>query len=142
MSTPKPYLGLTAAAFVVDVRRTKHAMGLGPEGFSGPLVASSDATATPETEPTGFFEFDNNADSDLVATLEALCGGDVPGLDINGNPIMWGEDGIISQADAIAAFAHPNVKIIGFVGVSDTERDGIFASVIDDLGYKRRPEAD
>lgn len=141
MSTPLPFLCATDAAHVVAVRRVMGDIGLGYGGIPVPLVAVDDETATPESEPTGYFTYDQSANSDLVATLQALVGGDVPGLDINGNPVMWGVGDISTQAEAIAAFASPNVAIISAVGVDVDLLDGWVAATLASLGYKKRPDA-
>lgn len=139
MSTPLPYLGVVTAAAAENVRLVLGAMGLGYGGMSVPMVDKDDNTATYETTPTGFMQYDGSADSDLVATLQALVGGDVPGLDNNGNPILWGEEGVISQADAIAAFGSENVQIISAVGVSAADLGAWRDANVDALGYKMRP---
>lgn len=141
MSTPLPYLGVTSAANVANVRLVLGAMGLGWGGFGVVLIDIGDVD-TPTATPTGYHQFDATADSDLVATLQALCGGDVPGLDISGNPILWGESGIISQADAIAAFADNKVKIISGVGVTADELIGWRDANVASFGYKKRTDAD
>jgi hypothetical protein len=140
MTTSLPYLGVAKAAAITNVRLTLGAMGLGFGGLGVPMVAKTDDTATSATEPTGYMQYDGSADSDLVATLQALVDGDVPGLDINGNPILWGQDGVISQVDAIAAFGTENVQVISAAGVPaallQTWRDENISA----LGYKLRPE--
>lgn len=141
MTTSLPYLGVAKAAAIDDVRLVLGAMGLGFGGFGVALVASDDDTATPETTPTGYYQYDATADSDLVAALQALVGGDVPGLDQNGNPILWGENGVITQAAAIAAFANENVQIISGVGIASADLQAWRDQNIDALGYKLRPSA-
>lgn len=141
MSTPLPYLGLVVAAAAADARLVLGAMGLGYGGFGVALVDADDDTATPETTPTAYYQYDASADSDLVATLQALVGGDVPGLDINGSPIMWGENGTITQAAAISAFGSENVQIISGVGIPSADLVAWRDQNLDALGYKLRPEA-
>ena len=141
MSTPLPYLGVTSAANVDAVRLVLGAMGTGWGGFGVVLIGINDAD-TPTATPTGYYQYDASADSDLVATLQALAGGDVPGLDINGNPILWGENGLISQADAISAFADNKVQIISAVGVSSELLESWRDENVGVLGYKKRTDAD
>lgn len=139
MSTPLPYLGVVKASAADDVRLVLGAMGLGFGGFGVALVAADDDTATFSTTPTGYHQYDDTADSDLVAALQALVGGDVPGLDQSGNPIMWGENGVITQADAIAAFGSENVQIISAVGVPPALLESWRDDNVGALGYKLRP---
>lgn len=141
MSTPLPYLGVTSAANVADVRLVLGAMGTGWGGFGVVLIDLAD-TDTPSATPTGYYQYDASASSDLVATLQAIAGGDVPGLDINGNPILWGQGGIISQADAIAAFADNKVQIISAVGVPSNLLESWRDENVGVLGYKKRTDAD
>lgn len=141
MSTPLPYLGVTSAANVDAVRLVLGAMGTGWGGFGVVLIGIND-TDIPTATPTGYYQYDASASSDLVATLQALAGGDVPGLDINGNPILWGENGIISQADAIAAFSDNKVQIISAVGVQSSLLESWRDENVGVLGYKKRTDAD
>ena len=53
MSTPLPYLGVTSAANVADVRLVLGAIGLGWEGYGVVLIGLSD-TDTPTATPTGY----------------------------------------------------------------------------------------
>lgn len=141
MSTPLPYLGVTSAANVDAVRLVLGAMGTGWGGFGVVLIGIND-TDIPTATPTGYYQYDASASSDLVATLQAIAGGDVPGLDINGNPILWGQNGIISQADAIAAFASNKVQIISAVGVGSELLERWRDENVGVLGYKKRTDAD
>lgn len=139
MSTPHPYLVITSTEFIDNARLVYGAFGLGFGSIGTPLVPKSGPN-TPTTEPTGFCMFDESATSDIVTTLQALVGGDVPGLDKDGSPIMWGEEGVISQADAIATFAHPNVQIISAVGWPMETIHTWRAATVDARGYVVRAE--
>ena len=135
MTTPLPYLGIVLAAHAANVRLTLGAMGLGFGGFSRPLVAVDDDTATPESTPLAFAQMDASADSDLVSTLQALCYGDLP--QIEG---QWGEDGVIAAAAAQTAFGGNNVTIVSAAGLADEDRADWIAGNLANLGYKFRPE--
>ncbi len=141
MSTPHPYLVITSTEFVDNARLVYGAFGLGFGSIATALV-DKDGPNAPTTTPTGYCMFDESATSDIVGALQALVGGDVPGLDKDGNPILWGESGIISQADAIATFAHPNVQIISAVGWPMETIHTWRAATVDAKGYAVRVEAD
>ena len=137
--TAQPYLGIVEDAHVVNARATLDAMGLGPAGFAVPLVDKDDNTATHETAPLAWCLMDASADNVLVQTLQALCGGDAPGLDVNGNTILWGVDGVISQVDALEAFGGDHVRIVSVVGVPENERLAWITGELALHGYKLRP---
>jgi hypothetical protein len=137
--TAQPYLGIVEDAHVVNARATLDAMGLGPAGFSVPLVDKDDNTATFESPALAWCQMDASADNILVGQLQALCGGDAPGLDANGNTILWGVDGVISQVDALEAFGGNHVMIVAIVGKPENERLTWINGELALHGYKKRP---
>lgn len=141
MSTPLPYLGVVTAAAAANVRLVLGAMGLGFGGFGVPMVAQGDEEATPESEPTGFMQYDGSADSELVAALQSLVAGVAPAIDGFGSTIAWGEDGLIAEADAVAAFGGESVQIISAAGVAAGDLQAWRNANIDALGYRMRPAA-
>lgn len=75
------------------------ARGMGPETFSR-KVCAIDPEATYETAPTHWLMSMANGDATELAILQAMAGGDLPDLP---EGVVWGEDGVISAAAAIAA---------------------------------------
>lgn len=75
------------------------ARGMGPETFSR-KVCAIDPEATYETAPTHWLMSLANGDAAELAILQAMTGGDLPDLP---EGVVWGEDGVISAAAAIAA---------------------------------------
>ena len=75
------------------------ARGDGPETFTRKICAA-DPDATPETTPTHWLMSDANGDDAELSILMAMTQGNLPDLP---DGVVWGEDGVISEADAIAA---------------------------------------
>ena len=72
----------------------------GQRAFVIPLGATIAGPAT------HFGMYDETTRAPANAVLFSACkAGDVPDEDVNGDPIAWGEDGILSLVDAQAAFA-------------------------------------
>jgi len=75
------------------------ARGHGPETFTRKLCAIN-PSATPSTPATHFLMSNAAGDQEELAILMAMTGGDLPDLP---EGIVWGEDGVISAANAMAA---------------------------------------
>lgn len=76
----------------------------GPSSFTRTLCAI-DPNATSDTPPTAICMYDQAATMQDAVIYAAAQGGTLPTLDDAGHEIAWGEGGIISEADAKAAFA-------------------------------------
>lgn len=107
-----PTIIITTDAAKVDVNRVFDATGRGPATCSVPLVAADDETATYETPATHWFGQDMSATDDLAITWLAMTEGDLP--QING---VWGEDGVISAQDAMAACGSGNLQVYSAGGL-------------------------
>lgn len=81
------------------INRVFAARGLGPETFTR-KVCAIDPGATWETAPTHWLMSMANGDETELAVLMAMTSGDLPDLP---DGTVWGEEGVISAADAMAA---------------------------------------
>lgn len=89
---------------VTDAQKTNinlvfAARGHGPETFTR-KVCALDPLATPETPPTHWLMSDAGSSNEELSILQAMTEGDLPPVP---NGVVWGEDGVISAADAMAA---------------------------------------
>lgn len=94
-----PFVALVTDAFKTDLNRTLAAVGWGPESFTR-KVCAIDPSATWETAPTHWLTSHAGASDTDVAMLQAMTNGDLPILP---EGTVWGENGVISAADAMAA---------------------------------------
>ena len=114
-----PTIGIVAASVRDACNRVLDAQGRGPDSFTRTL-APADPAPTPSTTPTHYFMQDMSATDSLAAAWQALANvGDLPA--ISG---VWGEDGVISAAEAQAACAGGNMHVYTAAGpMTPTERD-------------------
>lgn len=92
------FIAIVTDAELVDCRRVWDAQGLGPENFLIKICAASPGV-TWETPPTHHAVSDAQEPS-MIAAWQAMAYGVLP--EIFG---VWGEDGVIDEASAIAATA-------------------------------------
>lgn len=97
-------MALGIVCIVTDAQKTNlnlvfAARGLGPETFTRKLCAI-DAGATWETAPTHWLMSNAAGDQAELDILTAMTGGDLPDLP---DGVVWGENDVISAADAMAA---------------------------------------
>jgi len=95
---------LPAICIVTDAQKTNinlvfAAMGFGPETFTRKLCAPT-PTPTWQTAPTHWLMSAAGATDTDVATWQAMTAGNLPPLP---EGVVWGADGVISAADAMAA---------------------------------------
>lgn len=94
-----PFVAIVTAAARVDLNRVFGALGAGPNTFSRrccPILP----VPTPATEPTHWLTSSAAASDSDVATLQAMTSGILP---VPPPGVVWGVDGVISEAEAIAA---------------------------------------
>lgn len=116
-----PTICICTAAARTNLNLVWNAMGRGPDTFIRRLASTP---VSEEDTPTHYLMQDMSAYDYDVVRWQALTAGDMPGLDDNGNPIMWGEESVISQEDAIAASTGGNLHIYTAAGpMTPTERD-------------------
>lgn len=107
-----PAILICTDAVKTDCNLVWNATGRGPNTFSVPLVAADDETATYETAPTHWLAQDMSATAELAVTWLAMCDGDLP--QITG---VWGEEGVISAQDAMAACGGGNLQVYSAGGL-------------------------
>lgn len=96
-------MALGIVCIITDAQKTNinlvfSARGLGPETFTRKLCAAG--AATPSTPPTHWLASMANGDQAELNVLTAMTEGDLPDLPMG---VVWGENGVISAADAMAA---------------------------------------
>lgn len=94
-----PYIAIVTDAQKTNLNLVFAAMGEGPETFTRKCCAI-DPNATHETPPTHWLTSAAAATDSDVAMLQAMTEGNLPALP---EGVVWGEDGVISAADAMAA---------------------------------------
>lgn len=94
-----PFIAIVTDAQKTNLNLTFAAMGWGPETFTRKCCAI-DPSATPSTPPTHWLTSAAAATDSDVAMLQAMTEGNLPDLPPG---VVWGEEGVISAADAMAA---------------------------------------
>lgn len=94
-----PFVAVITNAKKNDWNRIGAAIGWGPETFTRKLCAKN-PSATSSTPATHWLCSAAAATDSDVAMLQAMTNGDLPILPPGA---VWGEDGVISAADAMAA---------------------------------------
>lgn len=94
-----PYIALVTAAHRTNLNLVFQAMGWGPETFMRKVCVAS-PSATPSTPPTHWLSSNASASDADVGMINAMTEGNLPPLP---DGTVWGEDGVISAADAMAA---------------------------------------
>lgn len=89
---------IVAAAHKTNINLVFAARGHGPETFTRKLCAVG--SATPATPPTHWLMSNAAGDAEELAVLQAMTQGDLPPVP---EGTIWGEEGVISAADAMAA---------------------------------------
>lgn len=89
---------IIAAAFKTNLNLVFAARGMGPETFTRKLCAAG--AATPSTPATHYLMSLAGGDGEELAILQAMTQGDLPPVP---DGVVWGQDGVISAADAMAA---------------------------------------
>jgi hypothetical protein len=111
-------IGIATAAAVTNVNLVIEAMGRGPGSISrkATTVANPAWTAT----PTHFYMSDQSATPELQAIFLGFANGDLPPLP---EGVVWGENGVISAADALDAITASNFAFASFnEGFEPTEQ--------------------
>lgn len=90
---------IVAAAHKTNINLVFAARGHGPETFTRRLCVI-DPGATDATPPTHWLMSSAAGDAEELAVLQAMTQGDLPPVP---EGTIWGEEGVISAADAMAA---------------------------------------
>lgn len=133
-------IGIGAVAAVVNINLVLEAMGRGPNSLSRPAcVKPTPENGLPEvtweTTPTHRYMSDQGVTSEFAAILHGFANGDLPPLP---EGTVWGEDGVISAADALAAIASTNFAF-GSFNEAFTPGQQV-AAALDALGLVRVPD--
>lgn len=102
-------IGIGAIAAVTNINKVLEAMGRGPNSLSRP--ATSTPNPTWETAPTHKYMSDQGVSGEFAAILLGFANGDLPPLP---EGVVWGEEGVISAADALAAITADNFAFASF----------------------------
>lgn len=102
-------IGIGKVAAVENINLVLEAMGRGPNNLSRP--ATTNPSPTCETPPTHLYMSDQGVTGEFAAILLGFANGDLPPLP---EGTVWGEDGIISAADALAAITAENFAFASF----------------------------
>jgi hypothetical protein len=123
--TARPTFGLVTAAARADANRVFVAMGRG-EAFGVPAYDAPGKLLSVDP-PTHYYFFDVTAEDHDVRAWEGMQSGDLPPV---APGVVWGEGGIISAADAMAAVTRDTTLFATKVGDLMTAmqfRDSILA---------------
>lgn len=131
-------MALGIVCIVTDAQKTNinlvfAARGMGPETFTRKLCATG--AATPATPPTHWLMSMATGDATELAVLQAMTEGDLPDLP---EGVVWGEDGVISAANAMAATAASVFHVYSAAG--DIEPVDHVAAVLVSEGLQYVPE--
>lgn len=104
-------IGIATAAAVDNVNLVLEAMGRGPGNISRKATTVADPAW--DATPTHYFMSDQGVTPEFQAQLLGFANGDLPPLP---EGVVWGEEGVISAQDALAAIASPNFSFASFSG--------------------------
>ena len=80
------------------------AYGYGPGTYDQPLT--DDAVPTVSSPATHFHSYNASASPTEYSLFSEAKAGTIPPNDKNGDPIAYGQGGVVSEVDALAAFEH------------------------------------
>ncbi len=102
-------IGIGKVAAVTNINLVLEAMGRGPNSLS--RKATSTPNPTWETAATHKYMSDQGVTGEFAAILLGFANGDLPPLP---DGVVWGENGIISAADALEAITADNFAFASF----------------------------
>lgn len=132
-------MALGIVCIVSDAKKTDlnlvfAARGLGPETFTRKLCAI-DAGADYQTPPTHWLMSNAAGDEGELVILQNMTNGDLPPLPAG---TVWGENGVITAADAMAAAAGSVLHVYSCAG--DVEPTDHCAAVLASEGLQYVPD--
>lgn len=98
MANDRSCVVVTSAVARTNANRVWDALGRGPNTFSQPLSSNGQAPAT-------HYYGHDVIDGDMAEQWSELVNGTLP------ESVTWGESGVISEADALAAVTAGNVRV-------------------------------
>lgn len=125
-----------AAAKKTDINLVFAARGHGPETFTRKLCAINPG-ATWEATPTHYLMSNAGGDAEELAILQAMTQGDLPPVP---NGTVWGEEGVISAAAAMACSDGAVFHVYSAAG--DIEPVDHVAAVLVSEGLQYVPDPD
>ena len=128
-------IGIGAIAAVTNINLVLEAMGRGPNSLS--RKATTNPAPTWETAATHKYMSDQGVTGEFAAILLGFANGDLPPLP---EGTVWGEDGVISAADALAAITAENFAFASF-NEAFTPGEQVHAA-LDALGLNVVPDPD
>lgn len=125
-------IGIATAGAVENVNRVLEAMGRGPGNIS--RKATTAPNPAWDAEPTHWFMSDQGVTPEFQSQILGFSNGDLPPLP---DGVVWGEDGVISAADALEAISAANFAFAAFNdGFTPGEQ---VAAALDALGLHAIP---
>lgn len=102
-------IGIAKASALTNVNLVLEAMGRGP----GNITRKATTASSPawNATPTHYFMSDQGVTPEFQAQLLGFSNGDLPPLP---DGTVWGENGVISAADALAAITASNFAFAAF----------------------------
>lgn len=102
-------IGIATAAALTNVNLVLEAMGRGPGNISRKATTVADPAW--DATPTHYFMSDQAVTPEFQAQLLGFSNGDLPPLP---EGVVWGVNGVISAADALAAITAENFAFASF----------------------------
>ena len=102
-------IGIVTAAARVNINLVLEAMGRGPGNIT--RKATTVGNPTWEATATHYFMSDQGVTAEFQSQLLGFSNGDLPPLP---EGVIWGEDGAINAADALAAITAENFAFATF----------------------------
>lgn len=102
-------IGIATAAALVNINLVLEAMGRGPGNISRKATTVSEPEWT--VTPTHYFMSDQGVTAEFQAQLLGFSNGDLPPLP---EGVVWGENGVISASDALAAIGAESFAFASF----------------------------
>lgn len=125
---------IVADAYRNNINLVFAARGLGPETFIRKLCAAS-PSATPSTPATHWLSSNAAGSQEELNILTAMTEGNLPPVP---DGVIWGEDGVISEAAAIAATDGSVFQVYSAAG--DIEPVDHVAAVLASRGLQYVPD--
>lgn len=133
-------IGIGKIEAVENINKVLEAMGRGPNSLSRPATTKPTPEnglppVTWETAPTHRYMSDQGVSETFAQILHGFANGELPPLP---EGVVWGEDGVISAADALAAITADNFAFASF-NEAFTPGEQVDAA-LDALGLTKVPD--
>lgn len=125
---------IVSAAQRANLNLVFAAMAMGPDTFSRRITTDDPATTGSAVTHYGMYNAAALAGDALL--YDNAKSGTLPALDLNGQPIAWGVDGVISETDALAAFGAMQF----WLNSSDMQPPDFAAAIMGQAGLSYVPD--